>query len=464
MRGTSSLRGLLKWLDRDEWRAPFDELVDRRVRLACEAAGISRDELSDVLAGEIDAGLFGCIFEDFMATDLGDGSNIVDDYLKRRGWKESVANKRYMTALRSSVMSLYEVSDIVRGQSFLARDLLRGGEPVRVVEKTATLALRQWELLAARVVEVGPRVEMAGGVLPLPRELGEIVRDRFLELERQVPAEVRQDIEARHGGAPVDQYTFRTEILRHSAFLLIDAWLDDVLEQVLHPKLPELHNSDGDEIVFTTVRYPLRENADREALERALTAMPGLRRTDENLWEWRAPGAGESGTMSEGTRTAFAAFGDGSVSMGQVETDADSLVLKTNSPQRAERGRAVLDPVIGRFVGEPVVESATVAEMMALRPPAEDGAPSSRLSPDQERAFVHEALDRHYRALLDQPVPMLGGVSPRAAAETAKGREKLVDWIKHLENSSARHDADSPLGSYDVSWMWDELGVAGLRQ
>lgn len=31
-----------------------------------------------------------------------------------------------MKAIRSSVMSLYEVSDIVPGQSFLARDLIRG--------------------------------------------------------------------------------------------------------------------------------------------------------------------------------------------------------------------------------------------------------------------------------------------------------------------------------------------------
>ncbi len=54
--------------------------------------------------------------EDMMARELEDGSNIVDDYLKRRGWKESVPNRRYMTALRSSVMSLYEVSDIVRDQ------------------------------------------------------------------------------------------------------------------------------------------------------------------------------------------------------------------------------------------------------------------------------------------------------------------------------------------------------------
>lgn len=82
---------------------------------------------------------------DVLAYDVDDDSSIADEYLKRRGWKESVANKRYMMALRSSVMSLYEVSDIVRDQSFLARDLLRGGEPVRISEKSATHTLKQWD-------------------------------------------------------------------------------------------------------------------------------------------------------------------------------------------------------------------------------------------------------------------------------------------------------------------------------
>jgi hypothetical protein len=43
-----------------------------------------------------------------------------------------------MKALSVSVMSLYEVSEIVPGKSFLARDLIRGGEPILISEGTAT--------------------------------------------------------------------------------------------------------------------------------------------------------------------------------------------------------------------------------------------------------------------------------------------------------------------------------------
>jgi hypothetical protein len=59
---------------------------------------------------------------------------------------------------------------------------------------------------------------------------------------------------------------------------------------------------------------------------------------------------------------------------------------------------------------------------------------------------------------------MLGNVSPRRAARSAKGREKLVMWLKQLENGTARHGDGSPMADYDASWIWDELGVGGLRR
>jgi hypothetical protein len=52
--------------------------------------------------------VWGCAFEDFLTRECADGRNIVDDYLKRRGWKEGASARAYMSALRTSVMSLYE--------------------------------------------------------------------------------------------------------------------------------------------------------------------------------------------------------------------------------------------------------------------------------------------------------------------------------------------------------------------
>jgi hypothetical protein len=55
----------------------------------------------------------------------------------------------------------------------------------------------------------------------------------------------------------------------------------------------------------------------------------------------------------------------------------------------------------------------------------------------QREALVRQGLDDHYRRVLDEPIPALGGKSPRAAAKTPKGREKVAAWLKLLENHSA---------------------------
>ena len=469
MASSGVLSGLMKWLSRAEWQEPFDDVLERHLAPPCQAAGVAPDGLAGVIGDQRAAVVWGCVVEDFLSSDLDDGSNIVDDYLKRRGWKESVPNKRYLAALRSSVMSLYEVSDIVRDQSFLARDLLRGGEPVRISEKSATHSLKPWDRLAARIVQMGARAEMAGGALPFGHELAEDIREGYAELKADARSEALGLVRERHGGAKIDPFVVDTEILRRGAFLFTNIWLDDALERTLNPRLPAMLNSDGDEIAFTTVRYPFKVSADRGALEDALTAIPALLRAGENHWNWvapasRQPGRARTARAPQNAQAFVSTLADGSVSLGDVELGADALKLETNSPQRAQKGRALLDPVIGPFVGEPVVESRTIAEMRATRSADDAPPPSSGLSPEEESALIHEALERHYRGLLDEPVPMLGGVSPHKAAKTRKGREKLAGWLKLIENGNAQQEAGSPMARYDMSWMWEELGISHLRR
>ena len=132
MPSSHSLSGLMKWLRRDPWREAFKDVLDRHLGPACDQAGIEIEQLADIIGDDLVASLWGCAFEDFLMRDVDKFGNIVDDYLRRRGRNEKALEKAYMAGLRSSVMSLYEVSDVKAGKSLLARDLFRGGEPVRV--------------------------------------------------------------------------------------------------------------------------------------------------------------------------------------------------------------------------------------------------------------------------------------------------------------------------------------------
>jgi hypothetical protein len=457
----------MKWLGRAEWQDAFDELLHRHLAPACAKADVAVDELPELVGDQHLTVLWGCVFEDFLARTLDDGRNIVDDYLKRRGWKESASNKAYIAALRSSVMSLYEVSGIVRNASFLARDLVRGGEPVSVSERSGTRSLKPWDRIAARLVRLGTRIEMAGGVLLFDydtseaalkalRRAGKKARRNAGELARQLGRDISDPL--------IAEALTDTEILRASPFVFSNIWLGDLLKRTLDPVLPRMFNTDGDELTFTTVRYPLKPEATADAIAFALAAVPALQGESETFWNWIEPQPNAKKGRPPDGQTFVTTLGDGSLVLGTLELKDRMLILEVNSQQRAKRGRALIEPVLGQLIGQPLTEARTVAQLMASRPAGKSTTMSSGLSADEERAVLHATLDRHYMNLLDEPVPMLGNTSPLVAAKTAKCRERLVAWLKLLENGAARHASGTPMADYDLSWMWDKLGITELRR
>jgi hypothetical protein len=260
---SQSIQGLIKWSQRGEWRDNFETALERHVGPACRSAGIGLDELAEIIGDHWMSTLWGCVFEDLVSAGRAE-RNVADDYLKRRGWKESAGTRAYIEALRRSSMSLYEVSDIVGGVSFLARDLVRGGEPVRVFERSATRSLSQWDRIAARVVTVLGKAQITGSVLPFSHRLAEEALASIERVRKKARAEAVKL--ARSLGRNVDDSAFGLvagvdEVLAGSAFMFSNLWLDDVLRRALNPSLPRMQNTDGEPLEFITVHFQLISNS-----------------------------------------------------------------------------------------------------------------------------------------------------------------------------------------------------------
>ena len=476
MPNSDSLSGLFKWLGREEWRGTFEEVLHQHLGPACETAGIEFDEIAGVLGDHHFMMLWACAFEDFLTRDSEPGRrNIVDDYLKRRGWKEPVANRRYMAALHTSTMSLYEVSEIVVGQSFLARDLLRGGEPLRISERTATKSLTTWDRIGARVIELNGKTMIAGGVLPFTHEASEEVIRALARTKKKMRPELKKLVKKLDAPAATnfDNGAVDEIVLVGLASLITNVWLDDVLSKTLNPNLPTIVNNDGDEIVFYTARYRLASGISTEGVRSRLRSVPVLREASETVWNWvetqsmppNQHGAPPAAKAQAGVGQSYRVrLDDGATVFGIIELTDDAVVLRTNSPARAQRGQSLLTSALGGLVRSPLTKIETVEQAISSNQPHAVG-PSNEIPPDLQAELVRVTLDKHYRETLDQPVGMLGDITPRVAAKTKKGREKLVAWLKFLENQSARdRDRDDPMRLYDFSWMWTELGIANLRR
>jgi hypothetical protein len=121
---------------------------------------------------------------------------------------------------------------------------------------------------------------------------------------------------------------------------------------------------------------------------------------------------------------------------------------------------------LGALVGPALTSTRTTEQVLAERP-AEGGAAAAEeppLPPEEAEAVLREVLDRHYRGLLGQPVPSLGGKSPRQAVRGKAGRQKVAEWLKHLENQAAHRAVGGGMPAYDFGWMWEELKLADLRR
>jgi len=90
------LSGLMKFLARDEWRECFEEVFNEHFGPVLDEGEGEFEDLAEVVGDYWTMALWGCAFEDFLTQDFeGEPSNIVDEYLKRRGWKESVQRDNY---------------------------------------------------------------------------------------------------------------------------------------------------------------------------------------------------------------------------------------------------------------------------------------------------------------------------------------------------------------------------------
>ncbi|MBP2448683.1 hypothetical protein [Rhizobium leguminosarum] len=372
------LKGLMKFLAREEWRECFDEVFYDHFGPVLDAGDMDFEDIAETL-GEVWAmTLWGCAFEDFLTQDFEvEGGNIVDEYLKRRGWKENAQAKTYMKALRTSVMSLYEVSEIMPGKSLVARDLVRGGDPIAVSEGTATKTLKQWDRIAARIVPVMGKNVFAGGLLPFTPQATDALFDGLRQMFGKKNAKK----------LPV----IRDEELQVAASMFTLSWLFDTLERAMG--LPAIQNGDGDELVFHDVRFPLASGVSQKDIAARVGNIPSMSQENAKFWNWLEQKP-KHGARKRSAPSFETTMDNGARVLGNIELKGKFLHLATNSAARAQDGTTLIQQALGDLVRVPLTEIRTVEQMMANRPAREKEDPGSEIPPEIAEQVVHQFMDR----------------------------------------------------------------------
>ena len=442
----NDISGLLSFIGRETiWRDRLQDVVAEHLMPAFEEFEIDQDDLGELLGNQWAGVLWGCGFEDFLGQRYEDG-NIVDLYLKRRGWKETVMNRAYFSALRDAPVSLYEVTDVQPGTSMVLRDLLSDKALITVQEKSATRTLKQWDRIAVRVVPERDHHIISGALLPFRAEAVDFL---FAGLRDALKLKMR------------DILQLTRDQLLGCAPIFTSAWLFIEIDRMLTPAQPQFTNSDGDDVLFHDLRFPLASGVTQSAIAERLDRVKGFVPEGPKFWNWLAARKGRSGKAGGGIMLDTQM--EGATVLGSAELKGKALLVTVNSAKRAAKVEALISAATGDLLKSPLTTIRTVDQMRAEQRRDEPREAAEEIPSDIAQQIGRDFMDKHYRETLDAPIPVLGGKSPRQAVRNAAGRQKVIEWLKLLENRNAGQQ-NVAIAEYDFGWMWAELGLLENRK
>ena len=349
-------------------------------------------------------------------------------YLEERG-RHLMSNERdWLSAQLRSWLSVWEVLDVEPGTSIRLKDVLTGEERL-VSEMVGSRTVTRHLLLLARVVDhAGLSLLVGMHPNPLPPEAGsEVVDDVRAEFglgKRVDPQEMRE------GDRPTD---------------LVGIW-EEMIEHIESRPLPQLRNTDGEELVFTRDHYKLVGSTARATLEAELAKLPDVEAPDDDERErrYRVIRVGDA-----------AHSGIGNTVVASIVVKAREVVVETNSCKRADGLRDRIQAAFADIIHFQKRNQQSVEEAMAKGERDKRNAPPLPEGPEVN-ALLRDVKAQHYATWSDHSLPALDGLTPREAASQPKYRSRLDRLLKEMEYHESQEE---PGRRFDFSGIRRDLGL-----
>ncbi|MCF6354749.1 MAG: MbcA/ParS/Xre antitoxin family protein [Candidatus Polarisedimenticolaceae bacterium] len=362
-------------------------------------------------------------------------------YLKRKGPQVDSFHRRFIEEACSQPYSFFQVTDADPDRSLLLKDILLGRE-VTVHEHQASTILHRGDAIFTRIITMDDVSIMVGGapaIIP-PRYLNDLIgmRERMAEVSPGFGREL------------LEEYDIELRSLYY-----------EIREEIYNPPLPQMQNTDGDPLQLTKLYYGL-QCTPREALD-ALASL-SMMDVDELISE------GKFNEQGELTSIEFPWLKKGNAQqkswdntvMGHITINDGQLTVDVNSQQRAD---AVKRKITRRLGERAVFRNAVIQSVEKMLEDSQDNpaAMLGKAEPDDDlmahpeiQEKIKEMADRHWKEWLDSPIPALKDQTPRDAAKSSIGRERLEALLLQFEQRVA---GDAQPFAPDVDALRRSLGL-----
>ena len=350
-------------------------------------------------------------------------------------------HREFIEQACKSPASFFVVEAVTPGRALDITDILTGRR-FHVLEQSASRTLRVGDLTFTRVVTAGGASILIGAcpwVIPASWHIPVIDMREKLRPKRLL---TREELAG---------YDLEIRELYHA-----------IADAIEHPRLPVLQNTDGDPLELTTLTYALGVPA-ALAVER-LTPLATLRGdahvTDETY--------DDTGSLRSATLTWIKAGNRkmkdwDNTTLGTLRVDDSQLVVEVNSARRRRRIEKEIAKCLGpaaTLVDTTVTDIAKELEQQRASGSASDAGlappePTAPSSPELQ-AIEAELARKHWDAWVDTKVPALGNRTPRQAARSVSGRERLEALLaSYDEHRAGGRNASEP----DIAALKQKLGI-----
>ena len=360
------------------------------------------------------------------------GASPATHYAEAIGEKLSTADRHQLGALTGAWLSCWEVRRVEPGVGVEVFDLL-SHETRFVHEVRASKTLERWLVILGYVADY-PGVSVFAGIHPkplAPLDAGPVLKEaRTLLRAGRVPAtpdELREP-------------TVAMGLLRN--------WYAGVLARDLRlASPPGLQNTDGDPLLFCTDHFAIQPGGHAEVVRR-LQKMPGAEREEDKAGKLAIT------FLKQGNR--MHASWENTV-IGRATLSDLEISVETNSTPRADSLRRLIETAAKDLVRFRKRTRKDPGDLLAAVA-AGDGPIARPAAPPRPeiQTLLREAVERHYEGWLDERIPALGGLTPRAAVKRPASRARLVALLKDIELGEHRKDAAE---RFDVGKLWRALGL-----
>jgi Protein of unknown function (DUF2384) len=425
-------RVAIEWLaerHRKGWRHAFEALLDLW-RPNAPAKGWQLDDDGKTMVS-INAGEW--LIARGAINARGDLRNINEYLLGSGGPHLTPGQQRWIAQLRENPLRLYRVTEVRPGEGLtLVDEMDAQAAPLVVRERSGSRSAKPGMLMGARIMQVNQppadHLELSGAIYP------------FTKLrEPQVIAQVRSAAaNVVHAALHPDDNTrdlIETAIAR--------AWLAQWFEPAPLPQMRDA--ASGDALLLVTDHYRV---LDALALSAALAAQPDVSGDASNGWHHDTAAEG-------GLQRSLAAINPG--------TSADRIEVFYRTQRLADAGRAWFEAVAGtavRHLTREIVDPvAALSQSRGVDEQAPEPPPIPGLPPEQLALAVEQLMRRHYANWCDEPVPALGGRTPREAMATPAGLERVKGLLREYEDGEKRQSAAQGRPPFSYQFLWDALGI-----